>query len=270
MADIAVPGPAALSTAPDTAAVCPYLLAVDSAWRSSTVSRDHRCHAVAPAAALAADKQRRLCLVSAHGGCATYLAATMALEEGGSVEERPLHRSVTKTAPLVLDRGRLPMARLPMAFPALPHRAGQGGLVALMVVAFGALAVTRLGDGGPGVTPVGGVSGASPTAAAVATATPADATTAPASPEAPTRTLVPSGVEPTAAPPPTPTPASSPTPAPTARPSPAAAKTYTVQSGDTLSGIAGEHGTTWQILAELNDIQNPRQLRVGQVIKLPG
>jgi LysM repeat protein len=264
MADIAVPRPAALSTAPDTAAVCPYLLAADSAWRSSTVSRDHRCHAVAPAAALAADKQRRLCLVSAHVGCATYLAATTALEEGGSVEERPLHRSVTKTAPLVLDRGRLPMA-----LPALPDRAGQGGLVALMVVAFGALAITRLGDGSPGISPVGGVSGASPTAAAIATATPAEATTAPASPEAPTRTLVPSGVEPTTAPTPTPPPAASPTPAPTPRPTQASA-TYTVQSGDTLSGIAGEHGTTWQILAELNDIENPRQLRVGQVIKLPG
>src|SRR5918996_1061626 len=107
MADIAVPRPAALSTAPDTAAVCPYLLASDSAWRSSTVSRDHRCHAVAPAAALAIDKQRRLCLVSAHLSCSTYLAANAVLEEGGSVEERPLHRSVTKTAPLVLDRGRL-------------------------------------------------------------------------------------------------------------------------------------------------------------------
>jgi LysM repeat protein len=139
-----------------------------------------------------------------------------------------------------------------------------------MVVAFGALAVTRLGDGGPGITPVGGASVASPTAAAVATATPAEATTAPVSSEAPTRTLVPSGVEPTTAPTPTPRPAASPTPARTARPSSAAANTYTVQSGDTLSGIAGEHGTTWQILAELNDIENPRQLRVGQVIKLPG
>jgi LysM repeat protein len=264
MADIAVPRPAALSTAPDTAAVCPYLLAADSAWRSSAVSRDHRCHAVAPAAALAADKQRRLCLVSAHTGCATYLAAATVLEDRGSVEERPLHRSVTKTAPLVLDRGRLPLA-----LPALPDRAGQGGLVALMVVAFGALAVTRLGDGGPGITPAAGVDGASPTAAAVATATPGDATTVPATPDVPTRTLVPSGVEPTAAPTPTPTPEPSSTPEPTARPSSAAAKTYIVQTGDTLSGIAGEHGTTWQVLAALNNIENPRRLRVGQVIKLP-
>lgn len=264
MADIAVPRPAALSTAPDTAAVCPYLLAADSAWRSSTVSRDHRCHAVAPAAVLAGAKQRRLCLVSAHVGCATYLAATSVLEEGGSVDARPLHRSVTKTAPLVLDRGRLPFA-----VPALPDRAGQGGLVALMVVAFGALAVTRLGDGGPGITPVAGVDGASPTAVAAASPTTAAATTAARSPDAPTRTLVPSDVEPTTEPTVAPTPTPAPTPKPTASAT-AGPTTYTVQSGDTLSGIASAHGTTWQILAELNKIDNPRRLRVGQVLKLPG
>ncbi len=263
MTDIAVPGTAALSTAPDTAAVCPYLLAADSAWRSSTVSRDHRCHAVAPAAVLAADKQRRLCLVSEHVGCATYLAANAVLEDGGSVEARPLHRSVTKTAPLVLDRGRLPFA-----VPALPDRAGQGGLVALMVVAFGALAVTRLGGGGPGISPVAGVDGASPTAAAVASASPAGATTVPATSDAPTRTLVPSNVEPTTAPTPPPTPVATETPAATPSPTGGPA-TYTVQSGDTLSGIAGAHDTTWQVLAELNNIENPRLLRVGQVLKLP-
>jgi LysM repeat protein len=263
MTDIAVPGTAALSTAPDTAAVCPYLLAADSAWRSSTVSRDHRCHAVAPAAVLAADKQRRLCLVSEHVGCATYLAANAVLEDGGSVEARPLHRSVTKTAPLVLDRGRLPFA-----VPALPDRAGQGGLVALMVVAFGALAVTRLGGGGPGISPAAGVDGASPTAAAVASASPASATTVPATPDAPTRTLVPSNVEPTTAP--TPTATETPAATPAATPSPTGGPaTYTVQSGDTLSGIAGAHATTWQVLAELNNIENPRLLRVGQVLKLP-
>jgi LysM repeat protein len=262
MTDIAVPGTAALSTAPDTAAVCPYLLAADSAWRSSAVSREHRCHAVAPAALLAPDKQRRLCLVSQHVGCATYLAATSALEESGSVEARPLHRSVTKTAPLVLDR-----SRFPVAISALPDRAGQGGLVALMVVAFGALAVTRLGDGGPGIAPVVGLDGASPTAAAIASSTPAP--TPASTPDAPERTLVPSNVEPTAAP--TPTPAATPAPAPTATPRPTAGPTtYTVQSGDTLSGIAGAHGTTWQVLAELNAIENPRRLRVGQVLKLPG
>ncbi len=267
MTDIAVPGTAALSTAPDTAAVCPFLLAGDAAWRSSTVSRDHRCHAVAPAAILASDKQRRLCLVDQHVGCSTYIAATAALIEPGAPETRPLHRSVTKTAPLVLDRGRLPIA-----VPVLPGRGvGQSGLVALMVVAFGALAVTRLGSGGPGIDPVAGVDTGSPTASVAASQAVVAPTTAVSSPDTePTRTLVPSEVKPSAAATPAPTPAPTATPRATATPRPSPGPTtYTVQSGDTLSGIAGEFGTTWQVLAELNKLDDPRRLRVGQVLKLP-
>jgi len=45
--------------------------------------------------------------------------------------------------------------------------------------------------------------------------------------------------------------------------------TYKVKSGDTLSGIAAAHGTTWQVLAELNGITDPSKLRVGQVLQLP-
>lgn len=267
MTDIAVPGTAALSTAPDTAAVCPFLLAGDAAWRSSSVSRDHRCHAVSPAAILAGDKQRRLCLLDRHIGCSTYVAATAALAEPGAPATRPLHRSVTKTAPLVLDRGRLPIA-----VPVLPGRGiGQTGLVALMVVAFGALAVTRLGSGGPGIGPVVGVDTGSPSASVAASQAAVAPTTAASSPDTgPKRTLVPTEVEPTAAPTPATTPAPTATPKATASaPLAAGPTTYKVQSGDTLSGIASQHGTTWRVLAELNRIDDPRSLRVGQVLKLP-
>lgn len=51
---------------------------------------------------------------------------------------------------------------------------------------------------------------------------------------------------------------------------PAAPQTYTVHSGDTLSGIAAKFGTTWQALAKLNGISNPNLISVGQVIKLNG
>jgi LysM repeat protein len=263
MVDIAVLRPAALSTAPDTAAVCPFLLAADAAWRSSSASRDHRCHAVAPAAVLANDKQRRLCLVDEHVRCSTYMAARAALDERGSPAARPLHRSVTKTAPLVLDRGRFQIA-----VPGLPERGvGQSGLVALMVVAFGALAVTRIGNGGPDIGPAVGVDGGSPAPSVVASPIATSPTTAASSPDTgPKRTLVPSDVEPTAAATPAPTP--TPRATPTARPS-RAPTSYTVQSGDTLSGIASEYGTTWQVLAELNKLDDPRHLWVGQVIKLP-
>lgn len=46
-------------------------------------------------------------------------------------------------------------------------------------------------------------------------------------------------------------------------------KSYTVQKGDTLSGIAGKYGTTVDKLVSLNGIKNKDLIYVGQVIKLP-
>ncbi len=42
--------------------------------------------------------------------------------------------------------------------------------------------------------------------------------------------------------------------------------TYTVQAGDTLSGIASKYGTTYQELAALNGISDPNVIHVGQVL----
>ena len=46
-------------------------------------------------------------------------------------------------------------------------------------------------------------------------------------------------------------------------------KTYTVQSGDTLSGIARKYGTTVAKLAELNNIKDVDKIYVGQILRLP-
>lgn len=46
-------------------------------------------------------------------------------------------------------------------------------------------------------------------------------------------------------------------------------KTYVVKSGDTLSKIAKEFGTTVNKLVSLNGIKNPNLIHVGQIIKLP-
>lgn len=51
---------------------------------------------------------------------------------------------------------------------------------------------------------------------------------------------------------------------------PVGSSTYVVQSGDTLSGIAAKFGTTYQYLAELNNISNPNLIWVGQVLKVTG
>ena len=48
----------------------------------------------------------------------------------------------------------------------------------------------------------------------------------------------------------------------------APSKTYTVQGGDTLSGIAARYGTTYQKLAQINGISNPDLIQPGQVIKI--
>ena len=46
--------------------------------------------------------------------------------------------------------------------------------------------------------------------------------------------------------------------------------TYTIKSGDTLSGIASRYGTSVSALASLNGISNPNWIYPGQVIKVSG
>lgn len=45
---------------------------------------------------------------------------------------------------------------------------------------------------------------------------------------------------------------------------------YVVVSGDTLSKIANKYGTTYQKLAQYNNIVNPNVIYVGQKIRIPG
>ena len=45
--------------------------------------------------------------------------------------------------------------------------------------------------------------------------------------------------------------------------------TYIVQSGDTLTSIAIRFDTTVQAIAELNDLQNPSLIYVGEILKIP-
>ena len=47
------------------------------------------------------------------------------------------------------------------------------------------------------------------------------------------------------------------------------AQEYVVQPGDTLTGIAVANGVSVDTLMQLNDLPNPDQLEVGQVIRLP-
>lgn len=209
---------------------------------------------------LAADKQRRLCLVAEHAGCSTYAAAAGS-SDGPSNKRwapRATSRPIVTTTPLILDHRRIDIV---MPRVLTERRAGQGGLIALLAVAFAGLIIARLSAAGPDGTPSSGqVTGPpSPSATALATLTIAPSPAAPsASPSgAPARTLVPSDLEPSPVP-------SGPLPARSARPT-----KYTVKAGDTLSAIADRLGTTWQVLAELNGIGDPGRLRVGQSLDIP-
>ncbi len=46
-------------------------------------------------------------------------------------------------------------------------------------------------------------------------------------------------------------------------------KTYTVKSGDTLSGIGAKFGVSYQAIAKLNQIKNPDLIFPGQKFKIP-
>jgi LysM repeat protein len=50
---------------------------------------------------------------------------------------------------------------------------------------------------------------------------------------------------------------------------PADNQIHKVMAGETLSGIAMSHGTTWQALAQHNNIANPHWIYTGQTICLP-
>lgn len=235
---------------------CPYLLSANGAWRSSSVSRDHRCAAVAPAAPLALDKQRRLCLVSAHVSCATYEAALGARRERGMPSDgtAPVRWAVARTTPVV-DVG----VGLGAAVSGLlaDRRAWQAIPAIVLAVALVAVALSGLGRDDPRT---GAVASSTPTLVPAPTRSPRP-TPVPTPQASATR-------EPTGTPAPTPTPTVAPTPVSTATPAPTARTSYRVKSGDTLYGIAISFGTTVAAIMQLNGLTSTT-LHVGQVLLIP-
>jgi hypothetical protein len=227
------------------AAICPYLLSDDGAWRAARPMREHRCTAVRPPAPLPLNKQRRLCLVDEHRACPAYTAAqerrAAALAEVGITEHALAARQsrpLTRTVPVALDR--------PTAVPgsasliANYRRLTQVGLAALMLLAAAVLILARFTGGDDGDT-----AAASPTPTIAAT----PAATASSAQPSPTEgaTASPQATE-----------AASPTNRPRRR--------YTVKAGDTLTSIAERFNTTVERLQRLNDIEDPSVIEPGQVL----
>ncbi len=158
-----------------------------------------------------------------------------------------------RSTPLVLESSRGGAGELPVG---TGRAGGQALLVGLMALAFLVLVIARTtapsqappAPSGPSI-----VISASPTTRSSASLPPV----ATASPSvAPDGSPAPSGT-------------AGPTPGTPASPSPSTARSYTVQSGDTLSGIAARFGTTVEAITRANGITNPRLIRVGQVLIIP-
>lgn len=60
------------------------------------------------------------------------------------------------------------------------------------------------------------------------------------------------------------------TPAPQPAPAPSGGGLYTVQKGDTLSGIGSKLGIDWRLIQQWNGIVNPNVIYAGQVLKVYG
>jgi LysM repeat protein len=247
------------SEAPDIRQICPYLAASRGNWRSASAHRDHRCGAVDPPAPLAAEKQRRLCLTVDHASCQTFRAARASraamlapgIDPAAVAAADAARRPVARGTALILEHPRLsaPVARWPL------DRAGsQVALVALMVVAFLALAFARFSGSGAGA-----VESPSPSAIAASASPSPSPTRRPTPSPSPSTSISPSG---------SPAASLAPSPAASASAAPGFSTTYTVKSGDTLSGIATTYGTTVQAIKNLNGLTS-NNLRIGQKLKIP-
>jgi LysM repeat protein len=238
-------------------------------------------------------KQRELCLQPAHFGCATYQAARQVSADAKTPADGGLWPE-TRGAVLSLETARGARTALP-GFAG--RTSGQAALIALMVLAFVLLAITRVSpplsadvpspaDAGAIVSPAPGASGSpvapasptvspSPTPAATPTVPPSSAPSGDASPAAGSSGSPAAGSSGSPAAgssgSPAPTSAASPTPASSpGAPSPSAgATTYRVQGGDTLSGIAARFGVTVRALKAANGITNVALIRPGQVLVIP-
>lgn len=250
--------PTAAGATADVAAMprgCPLLLSEGGGWRLDMPSRDHRCAAVTPPAPLSLEKQSRLCLTDRYSGCATYLASAEArmTRLGMPSTLRATRWGLARTTTIIEDAGGMRARALGILlerrrWPAIP--------AVILVTTLVILGFSGLRGGN--VTPV-------------ATASPTHGLTTGAS-SVPTRTTQPasaaSSAEPTVAPTTGSTAKPTSTPRATTRP-PATFRTYKVNSGDTLSGIASKFGTTSRAIADLNGFAVGTTLHIGQVLKIP-
>lgn len=187
------------------------------------------------------------------GGCCTSRGAAVpvSVQHEAALCRSPRHALCSRYQPA------LPVAAAPAAQPAAARQGSQSRLAitsAAMVLLVAVATTAAVKTGNP--------FGAEPEAGVAASATVALATPVPSAVAAPA-TIAAATPPPAAAARPT----STPTPAiPTA---PAAPQRYTVQRGDTLTGLSARFGVPLRSLAAANRLAATAQLRIGQQLVVP-
>ena len=222
--------------------ICPYLaLADDGRTVADGFDPEHRCHAITPPAPLERARQAQLCLTEAHARCERFAAARTAWLAASSGLPRVAPdvafgrtRLILEPEPAWRNLAAPPVARVSRRTLLIGVLSGAVVVLLLLGKSFGML--------GRVPTPT-----ASPTPSPTVAATPSLVAT------------------PTPAAPP---PSISPTTGPTATPAPTQ-RTYLVQQGDTLVGIAAKFNTTPQAIAAASGIKVTDTLNIGQVLIIP-
>ena len=267
--------------APDAWYVCPVLgLAGDREHRLATWHPDHRCWAGPRPVAIERGFQATVCTTRAYTTCPAYAAWAWGVVV---TPPRPAETGPEAADPVELPEGygRVPVAA-PSADPVEPPEgrwrtadrirslpfpvlAILGIVVVALVVLVGAAYLGGKVPGGP-VTTVPKPT-PSPIASTLSTSAPTPiVTSAPTPvPATPTPTLTPTPATPSAA---TPAPRATPKPKPSEKPT-ATPITYRVKSGDTLSSIAEQFGTTVKAIVDANGITDPSTIIVGQKLVIP-
>jgi LysM repeat protein len=234
--------------------VCPLLgLAGERRVVIDGADGGHRCHAEDPPASIDRATQVRLCLTPAYDRCERF-AAYLALRPGTTPGRSAAGDGFVSTRQVLTAqppwRGVAGRARRSRSVALV---AGVAGAAALGVAGVAVAGTLAGGAAGESASPTAGSPSPTPTATPRPSATPTPSASA----------------EPTASPTPTPPATPEPTPPPTPAPTLAPVVTYTVVAGDTLNEIAVRFGTSVDALMAANDIDDPSQIRIGQVLVIP-
>jgi LysM repeat protein len=238
--------------------ICPFL-ALDDDGRTAVAGYDpdHRCHAVRPKEQLHRQQQLTTCLAAEHQACPRYLAARANSRAAEDWPIGPAEAGVINTR-LVLGPDAASRGGRAMSAARPAGRWAVGTALAVVGVAVAGGVTGAFGSFPP--EDVGAAPSESASLAATATPTeqppiggpsPRPATSSPASPTADA------------------TPAATPTSEPTATPAPPQARTYVVQSGDTLSLIATRFGSSVTAIQQANGLADSDVILIGQVLAIP-